>query len=181
MKEVDIQTGYFGLVSYPNLCTPEGLAEAFIALSTPSKSYSCFYHVMLFYRDDGGNLRVSEMVQPQWRDIPFADRLKDLDGRKLWIGKTPWVVSGQPQKVLDFITDWRNHPEWHPYGDSSLLATGISNDFKMPIDPFKMQPVCSLHCERCVLTIEQGDILELWSPNHAGEFCDSLELYEGGI
>ena len=172
-----IQTGYFGLVSDPHLDTVDGVAEDIIARGTPAGNFDCFYHVMLFYRDKDGNLRVSEMVRPQWRDVSFAERMADIDG-KLWIGKTPWVVSGQPQKVLDFIENWRNHPEWHPYGDESLLPTGISNDFGIPLDPFKMTPVCSLHVERCVLEIEQGDIMHLWAPNHAAEFCDSVEPFE---
>lgn len=175
MKINQIQTGYIGLVRKPNIKTLDGLAEEAIAEMTKGRD---FYHVFWLYRDAGGNLRVSEMVMPTWRDVSFAERLADIDG-ELCIGVTPWVVSGQPEKVMAYLDWFAGQTRLHPYGDESLLPTGISSDFGIPIDPLKMQPVCSLHVERGVLTIEQGDIDRLWTPNDCAAFCDRIEPYEG--
>ncbi|MGD0586369.1 MAG: hypothetical protein ABSA86_11455 [Oryzomonas sp.] len=175
MKTSAIKTGYIGLVRKPNLETLDGVAEEAIAELTKGRD---FYHVMWLYRDANEELRVSEMVMPSWRDVTLAERLVDIDG-ELWIGVTPWVISGQPEKVMDYLNWFAGQPQLHPYGTTSLLPTGISSDFGIPIDPLKEQPVCSLHVERGVLTIEQGDIDRLWTPNDCAAFCESIEQYEG--
>ena len=179
MRAQDIKTGMIGLVCRPDLKTLTGIGEEAIAKLTPSERFDIYYHVMWLYRDAEDRVRVSEMVMPSWRDISLEERIADLDG-ELHIGTLPWVVSGQPQKLMDFLDWFASQPHLHPYGDESLIPTGISNDFGVHMDPFKMRLVCSLLVEWGVLTIEHGDIDQLWAPNHCAEFCDSIEIYEGG-
>jgi hypothetical protein len=174
MRASEIQTGYIGLVRKPNPETLDGLAEEVISEMTKGQD---FYHVMWLYRDTSDEVRVSEMVMPSWRDIALKERLADIDG-ELYIGVTPWVVSGQPDKLMAFLNWFVGQDQLHPYGDSSLLKVGISSDFGIHFDPMKEQPVCSLLIERGVLTIEQGDIDRLWTPNDCSEFCVSIEPYE---
>ena len=174
MKASEIQTGMIGLVHHPDTKTLDGLAEEVIAELTKGHD---FYHVMWFVRLPDGTIQVREMVQPEYRIITLDQRLADLDG-ELCIGTMPWVVAGQPELLMRFFADFDAHPEWHPYGTESLLPTGISSDFGIQIDPLKEQPVCSLLIERGVLSIEQGDIDRMWTPNDCAAHCVRIEPFE---
>jgi hypothetical protein len=170
VKKEDIKTGDAFLVAHPD-ADFAGAVEEGIAVLTGGD----YYHVGIFFWK-GDKLWVAEMALEGFRIVTFEDRLGDCDG-KPHIGAAPSVLRAQPARVFDAIEAFAADGSLHPYGFSTLLKVGLSDDLGVHYDPFKEQPVCSLLYERIFLDVVEGNLDRLWSPNDVAKICQRIDAW----